>query len=193
MLDEGTPAAATARCATRPATCSASSQKAIRGEFKVWAAKAVRHRRRPVLPLSRLYALAPSATGPPPAPNGLAARQWPTWRNCVQPWAILEQLSPGDRWEHAAFRGDNWSAPAGLLTDALPGMPMLAARLHASRHHGRPNPSRPAVESRIAAQRDVADAAHPPRFTHLARLSARRGPGPGSSARTASISVMNEM
>src|SRR3546814_10174442 len=35
--------------------------------------------------------------------------------------------------------------------------------------------STPATESRVAAQRDVADAAHAPRFAHLARPCADRG------------------
>ncbi len=55
------------------------------------------------------------------------------------------------------------------------------------------NPSRPAVESRIAAQRDVADAAHPPRFTHLAWPRALAEGRPGIIGLNGYISVMNKM
>ena len=55
-------------------------------------------------------------------------------------------------------------------------MPMLATRpFTASRSHGQRTHRTPATESRIAAQRDVADAAHAPRFAHLARPCADRG------------------
>ena len=55
-------------------------------------------------------------------------------------------------------------------------MPMLATRpFTASRSHGQRTHRTPATESRIAAQCDVADAAHAPRFAHLARPCADRG------------------
>ena len=73
-------------------------------------------------------------------------------------------------------------------------MPMPAARsLTASRHHGQRIPAAPAVESRIAAQRDVADAAHPPRFTHLAWANAPAEGRPGIIGLNGYISVMNKM
>ncbi|AGI08235.1 Hypothetical Protein XCAW_02451 [Xanthomonas citri subsp. citri Aw12879] len=43
-------------------------------------------------------------------------------------------------------------------------------------HGRRSQTARPAAQSRIAAQRDVADPAHPPRLPHLARPRARRRP-----------------
>ena len=94
----GIRAAATARCATRPATCSASSRKPSAASSRPGPAKAARHRRR--LRLHRRH------VQPPPHPlhrhrlrrTALAARRrGPTWRNCVRRSAIPEQLSPGDR------------------------------------------------------------------------------------------------
>jgi hypothetical protein len=54
-------------------------------------------------------------------------------------------------------------------------MPMLAARSFHRESLTMATQRTPATESRIAAQRDVADAAHPPRFAHLARPRAAEG------------------
>jgi hypothetical protein len=54
------------------------------------------------------------------------------------------------------------------------------------------NERTPATESRIAAQRDVADAAHAPRFAHLARPRADRG-RPGIIGLNGFIGAMNKM
>jgi hypothetical protein len=79
-----------------------------------------------------------------------------------------------------------------LLTDSLPADADAGDSLHRESLTMANEQRTPATESRIAAQRDVADAAHAPRFAHLARPRAAEG-RPGIIGLNGYISVMNKM
>ena len=81
----------------------------------------------------------------------------------------------------------------GLLTESLPADADAGdSLLHHESLRWPTNTQNPATESRIVAQRDVADAAHAPRLAHLARPCTDRG-RPGIIGLNGFIGAMNKM